>query len=162
MMKEIDEQLGKSPTLVVVPVGVGSLAQSVVGHYKAAGRGQTVVLTVEPDTAACLHTSLRNGESRQIRTNHTIMTGLDCGTVSSIAWPVLQAGVDASLTVSDLEAHRAREILCSLGIDAGPCGAATLAAIYRLTDTDKTELRLDGTSTVVLLCTEGSRPYAIP
>jgi len=162
MMREIDEQLRNSPTLVVAPVGVGSLAQSVVSHYKAPGKARTAILTVEPDTAACLHTSLWNGECAPIRTTDTIMTGLNCGTVSSIAWPILQAGVDASLTVNDFEVHDACQALESEGIDAGPCGAAPLAALYRLSYGDREEMGLDRTSTVVLLCTESKRDYDIP
>lgn len=62
MMREIDDQLdGRTPDLVVTPVGVGSLAQAVVVHFKAEGRS-TAVLTVEPDTAACLWKSLKKGE----------------------------------------------------------------------------------------------------
>jgi threonine dehydratase len=163
MMREIDEQLGdQKPDFVIVPVGVGSFAQSVVSHYKAPGQ-HSKVLAVEPDTAACLYKSLAKGEPVALETTTpTIMEGLDCGTVSSIAWPVLQAGVDASLTISDYEAHEACGLLQSLGVSAGPCGAAPLAALRRLTSSDKAALGLDRSSVVVLLCTEGHRGYDVP
>lgn len=163
MLNEVDEQLGdQKPNLAIAPVGVGSFAQSVVSHYKSPGRTPSSVLTVEPDTAACLYKSLRKGEPVAIDTTFTIMTGLDCGTVSSNAWPILKAGVDASVTVSDYEAHEAREILASQGIDAGPCGSASLAALRRLTSSDKQAIGLDEASVVVLFCTEGSREYPVP
>jgi acetylornithine deacetylase/succinyl-diaminopimelate desuccinylase family protein len=163
MMREIDEQLGdQKPDLVVVPVGVGSFAQSVVSHYKASGQ-HSRVLAVEPDTAACLYKSLTQGVPVALETTvPTIMEGLDCGTVSSIAWPVLQAGVDASLSISDYEAHEACGLLQSLGVSAGPCGAAPLAALRRLTSSDKVALGLDSSSVVTLLCTEGHRGYNVP
>jgi threonine dehydratase len=163
MMREIDEQLGdQKADLVIAPVGVGSLAQSVVSHYKAP-RQNSKVLVVEPDTAACLYKSLTKGEPVALETTGpTIMEGLDCGTVSSNAWPVLQAGIDASLTVSDYEAHEACGLLQSLGVSAGPCGAASLAALRRLTSLDKEALELDKSSVVVLLCTEGCREYNVP
>jgi threonine dehydratase len=163
MMREIDKQLGdQKPDLVVVPVGVGSFAQAVVSHYKASGH-RSRVLTVEPDTAACVYTSLTAGEPVALETTGpTIMEGLDCGTVSSKAWPVLQAGVDGSLTISDYEAHEACIRLRSLGVSAGPCGAAPLAALRRLTSTDKAALELNESSVVVLLCTEGHREYNVP
>ena len=162
-MLEVDEQLqGQSADLIVAPVGVGSFAQAVVSHYKSEGK-DTAVLTVEPDTAGCLYKSLTHGESRPIATPvPTIMTGLDCGTVSSIAWPLLRDGVDASLTVSDFETHQAVNILEGLGVSAGPCGAAPLAALRRLSSSDKTALGLTESSIVVLLCTEGQRDYTIP
>ncbi|PSN68578.1 acetylornithine deacetylase [Corynespora cassiicola Philippines] len=163
MMREIDEQLEQTADLVVAPVGVGSFAQAVVTHYKRQGRG-TKVLAVEPDTAACLWKSLTRGSEKPASTNttHTIMTGLDCGSVSDLAWPILKAGVDASATISDFEAHTAREYLQSQGVSAGPCGAAGLAALRRLTPSERQALQLGDASTVVLICTEGQREYNIP
>lgn len=163
MMLEIDEQLRQQvPDLVIAPVGVGSFAQAVVTHCKASGR-RSKVLTVEPDTAACLHKSLKKGTPVKLKTTTpTIMAGLDCGTVSSIAWPLLYSGVDASLTVSDFESHEACVTLHSLGVKAGPCGAATLAALRRLTSIEKAILGLSESSVIVLLCTEGDREYRTP
>ncbi|KAK7426281.1 hypothetical protein QQZ08_007181 [Neonectria magnoliae] len=158
MMREIDQQLGPVD-LVIAPVGVGSFAQAVVSHFK---RGGTTVMTVEPDTAACMWKSFKRGELTTEQTTPTIMTGLDCGTPSSIAWPILKAGVDASVTVSDFESHEASLYLESLGISAGPCGAAPLAALRRLTTADRSALGLDENSVVVVLCTERNREYTVP
>ena len=163
MLVEVDEELhDKQVDLVICPVGVGSLAQAVVSHYKAEGR-QTAVLTCEPDTAACLWTSLQSGKFSSLQnTGPTIMSGLDCGTVSKIAWPLLSNGVDASVTISDYECHIARGDLQKEGICAGPCGAAPLAALRRLGEQGKASLGLSKSSSVVLLCTEGVRDYTIP
>ncbi|ROT38578.1 Zn-dependent exopeptidase [Sodiomyces alkalinus F11] len=166
MLKEVDDQLDSHPPdLVIAPVGVGSFAQAVVAHYKSPGK-TTKVVTVEPDTAACLWKSLAKGSPDAIQTSHTIMAGMDAGTVSSIAWPFLRDGVDASVTVSDHESHLAVQELVesSAAVLAGPCGAATLAALRRLTSTphDRQRLNLTPDATVVLLCTEGRRPYPPP
>ena len=162
LLNEIDEQLsGKAPDVIVVPIGVGSLGQAVVSHSKMKGRS-TAILAMEPDTAACLHKSLKVGKSASIATSETIMNGMNCGTVSTTAWPILKAGVDASTTVSDFEAHGAVQYLNSLGIQAGPCGAAPLAALKHVVRTDPSILRLNKDSVVVLICTERSRDYKIP
>ncbi|KAL7933893.1 peptidase M20 [Trichoderma chlorosporum] len=163
MMLEIDDQLGATaPDLVVVPVGVGSFAQAVVTYFKKSGQ-QTTVLTVEPDTAASLWKSLTRGESfTTSEKTPSIMAGLDCGTPSSISWPILQHGVDASLTVSDFEAHQACSYLNSQGISAGPCGAAPIAALRRLNAADREKLGLKKDSVVVVICTEGTRDYEVP
>lgn len=163
MLHEIDEQLGvERPDLVIVPVGVGSFAQAVVTHYKAQSK-DTKVLAVESDTAACLYKSLINKELVALEnTTYTIMAGLDCGTVSSNAWPLLRAGVDASLTVSDFEAHEALNILGLQDVPVGPCGASPLAALRRLSTVDKETLGIDDSLVVVLLCTEGPREYPFP
>ncbi|KAM0355211.1 hypothetical protein ACHAPU_001077 [Fusarium lateritium] len=162
MMREVDEQLGSaSADMIIAPVGVGSFAQSVVSHFKRSGTS-TSVLTVEPDTAACLWKSLELGKLTEIPTTSTIMSGLNCGIPSTIAWELLKDGVDASLTVSDHEAHESLLYLQAQGINAGPCGGSTLAALRRLTSSDKQTLGLNETSTVVLFCTERNRDYEVP
>lgn len=162
MMGEIDGQLGdQKADLVITPAGVGSLAQAVVSHYKVEGRS-TKVMIVEPDTSACVYHNLRDGKVQSIETTATIMNGLNCGTVSTAAWPILKDGVDASVTVSDYETHEGILYLSTQDISVGPCGAASLAALHRLSSSDKATLGLDQTSTVVLLATEGQRAYKTP
>ncbi|OTA98290.1 hypothetical protein M426DRAFT_17549 [Hypoxylon sp. CI-4A] len=162
MLREVDTQLDDvHADLVVAPVGVGSFAHAVVSHYKSK-ETPSAVLTVEPDTAACLWKSLKRQEVKPEETNPTIMAGLNCGTVSSISWPLLRDGVDASTTVSDYEAHKASVYLKSLGVSSGPCGAASLAALRRLNASDKERLGIDGKSVIILLSTEGARDYETP
>src|SRR5271156_1242237 len=107
MLREIDEQLDTTSHMIyVTPVGVGSLAEAVVSYCKTEGR-KTTVLAVEPHSAACLWESLQAGQSTTIETRSTIMSGMNCGTVSTAAWPILKGGLDASVTISDDEAHEA-------------------------------------------------------
>ncbi|AHI00047.1 hypothetical protein KALB_6688 [Kutzneria albida DSM 43870] len=127
LFREIDEQLAGSPALVVVPMGVGSLAQAAVRHYRSAHRG-VALLGVEPVTSACVLASLHAGRPVTVRTAPTSMAGLNCGTPSSIAWPWLRDGLDGAVSVDEEQAARAMEVLAAAGINAGPCGAATLAA----------------------------------
>jgi diaminopropionate ammonia-lyase len=163
MLLEIDEQLNKvRPSVVITPCGVGSLAQAIVTHYKTNNPSPTTVLTVEPHAAGSLHESLKAGKSLSISTRSSIMTGLECGTISTAAWPVLQEGVDASVTVSDWDVHEAVLELEREGIGAGPCGAAALAGLRVVVSTDRKVLGLDSEAVVVMICTEGSREYEIP
>jgi diaminopropionate ammonia-lyase len=208
LFAELDAQLAVAgawpPALVAVPVGVGSLAQAAVAHYRSAagrggvtdegwsvrdgslaqsaigrrgreaegwpGRGQnsapkqpspspTAVLSVEPDTAACLLASLRSGAPVSIPTAATIMAGLNCGTVSSIAWPYLSRGLDAAMAVSDDAARRAVADLAAAGISSGPSGAASLAGVRAaLTGKGSAERRaalaMGADPVIVLLSTE--------
>ncbi|KAL4914864.1 tryptophan synthase beta subunit-like PLP-dependent enzyme [Aspergillus aurantiobrunneus] len=162
MMGEIERQmdkLGFRATVMVTPVGVGSLANTVATFCKSREEAVSVV-AVEPDTAACLQESLSRGKLTPIETSFTIMDGMNCGTVSTTAWPNLQRLVDASVTVSCYESHRAVEYLSSRSITAGPCGAASVAALRRLATESQSLLNKD--SVVVLLSTEGPRDYPIP
>ncbi|RYO95263.1 hypothetical protein DL766_009443 [Monosporascus sp. MC13-8B] len=157
----LDATGGKPATHAVVPCGAGSIAQAVTEHFKSAERterlGGASVVAVEPTTAACLMASLRAGRPVTIDTGDTICCGMNCGTLSTTAWPVLQAGIDASAVVEDAESHRAVLELKDRDVLAGPCGAAALAALKRVCADAKADLGLDESSVVVLFCTEGPR-----
>ena len=158
LLQEIDEELGDVPDLIVVPSGVGSLPQSVVAHYRQGEQSTgTRVLVVEPDTADCLVASLTKGERVTVPTGSSVMAGLNCGTVSTLAWPVLRDGCDAAITVTDEEALQASDDLLALGVASGPSGAATFAgARAALREVDPwIALDLPDEATVVLLSTEG-------
>ncbi|KAK1956045.1 diaminopropionate ammonia-lyase [Colletotrichum sublineola] len=164
LVLEVEQQVadqGLKPTLMVTPVGVGSLAHAVVSHCKSGGR-DCAVLSVEPDTAPCLWTSLKAGKPTSVNTSPTIMEGLNCGTVSLTAFDDLQAGIDASVTVSDLEAHEAVNYLEAKGVKSGPCGGATVAALRRLAQFGPRPSFLSENTVVVLLNTEGPRIYKTP
>jgi diaminopropionate ammonia-lyase len=117
---------------VSVPVGVGSLAQAAVAHYRSSAlprRQRPLLLSVEPDTAACVLRSLAGGALASVPTAATVMNGLNCGTPSSIAWPYLRGGLDAAIAVADADARDAVGALASGGVSAGPSGAAGLAGL---------------------------------
>ena len=168
MFREIDGQLaatGLPPAdLVAVPVGVGSLAQAAVAHCRRGpGGSATAVLSVEPDTAACVLASLRAGQAVSVTTGATIMNGLNCGSPSSLAWPMLRDGLDAAASVPDRAAIRAMVDLAAHGVASGPSGAAALAGVRAVVTglgaTDRrAALGLSEDSTVVLLSTEGPIP----
>lgn len=95
LFAEADEQLLEAGIdrldVVVVPVGVGSLAQAAVRHYRSIPH-PPVLLTVEAERAPALVASLHAGRSVSVPTTDTIMAGLNCGTPSAAAWPSLFAG----------------------------------------------------------------------
>ena len=174
LFAEIDAQLaaagaagfgGAGAGLISVPVGVGSLAQAAVAHYRSAGlprRGRPALLSVEPDTAACVLRSLADGTLGSVPTAATVMNGLNCGTPSSIAWPYLRDGLDAAIAVADADALEAVAALSSAGIAAGPSGSAGFAGLRAaLTGAGSASRRRDldlgagGPPVVVCLSTEG-------
>jgi len=156
LFAEIDEQLaeaGAGPaSLVTAPTGVGALAEAAVHHHRVGAPDAAVVLVVEPDTAACVLASLQAGTPVAVATGHTAMNGLNCGVVSPGAWAPMRDGVDAAVAVSDTEAIRATRDLQALGVDAGPCGASSLAAVRAV---PREQLGLGSDAVLVLLVTEG-------
>ncbi|WP_232660991.1 pyridoxal-phosphate dependent enzyme [Pseudonocardia sp. TRM90224] len=146
-------ELTEPADVLVVPAGVGSLLQAAVA-YRAPS---TTALAVESASAACLLASLRAGQPRRISTGTTVMAGLNAGTVSTIAWPVLRDGVTAAVAVDDAAALAAARVLDGGGVPAGPCGGGSMAGFLAAAELPelRAALRLDESSTVVVLSTDG-------
>jgi diaminopropionate ammonia-lyase len=143
--------------LVIVPVGVGSLAAAAARH--GAERG-IPVLAVEPATARSLASSLAAGRPVTVDIPGTIMAGLDCAEVSPAAWPSLHRGVAGAVTIDDAAAGAAMSELDQAGLPIGECGAAPLAGLRRLmNDPECASLRsavgAGPTKTALLIATEG-------
>lgn len=163
---EIDEQLrawGESgPDLVVVQIGVGALAAAVVRHYRRSTlTTQPKIVGVEPTRAACVLASMRAGRLVEVPGPHlSIMAGLNCGTPSMVAWPIISSSIDLFVAIDD---DRAREGMCALagaGISAGETGAAGVGGLIDLlTDADAARshafLEIDSSTRVLVLATEG-------
>jgi diaminopropionate ammonia-lyase len=147
--------LGADIDLIVVPAGVGSLAHAAVLFSRS--RTECRVVAVEPDVADCLRASLAAGALTSVPTGETSMAGLNCGTPSYLAWPDLFTGLAGAVAVDDRAAAAAVDDLAVLGVDAGPCGAASLAGLRILAaEPARSRLRLGPESSVLLLNTEGS------
>jgi diaminopropionate ammonia-lyase len=160
---EADEQLPGPPTVVFLQAGVGALTGSGLRHYlrtaAATGDVRPRFATVEPLSAACLLESADAGELLTIDAGQeSIMAGLNCGTPSSGAWPVIEASVDVYLAVPDDLAREAMRRLAGAGIVSGESGAAGLAGLLAaLEDPEAREaLHLDEAARVLLLNTEGA------
>jgi diaminopropionate ammonia-lyase len=143
--------------VLLVPVGVGSLAAAAARHAAATG---VAAIGVEPVTAACLTASLAAGRPIAVDTPGTSMAGLDCAEVSPAAWPSLHAGIRGTVTVTDAQVESAMRELAAAGLAIGESGAAPLAALRTLaTDPGCEELRrsvtLGPASRVLLVATEG-------
>ncbi|TKA26987.1 hypothetical protein B0A50_05178 [Salinomyces thailandicus] len=172
LLSETDRQVGgatggKTPNLVLGSVGVGSWMHAVTSHYtsaqSSASAARTRVVTVEPDSAASFKESLHCDAITPVKTGDTIMCGMNCGTTSTIAWPVLREGVFAATTVTDNESHECVGYLKASGVDAGPCGAASVAALRKLCGRDLAGSEEERAGMVVVLfSTEGGREYEIP
>jgi diaminopropionate ammonia-lyase len=156
---EVDEQLKARPSAVFVPIGVGALGAAAVDFYKP---GSTVVVGVEPERAACVLASIRAGRIVTAPGPHTsIMAGLNCGTPSPLAFPVLRDGLDFCVAIEDSFAEQAMRTLARNGIVSGETGAAALGGLEAILAGDEADslrgaIGLDGSATVLVLSTEGA------
>jgi diaminopropionate ammonia-lyase len=156
---------GSAPyDLVLVQIGVGTLASAAVAHYRRTGLSPRPRLVgVEPTGAACVLLSIEAGEPVMIQAgaDASIMAGLNCGTPSSAAWPSLRDGMEAFVAVEDEQAREAMRLLAENGIVAGESGAAGLAGLLELLEgSDRAEARrrlgIGAESRILLLLTEGA------
>jgi diaminopropionate ammonia-lyase len=163
MFAEIDSALAaagrRQPDAVVVPIGVGALAAAAVQHAQRHG-GQGALVGVEPVSAACATASALAGELVTLAgEQRSIMAGLNCGTPSPIAWPLVARGMAGFLTIGDEWARRAVRELAAVGIEAGETGAAALGGLDALRNrgADEALERIFGpTADVLVLVTEGA------
>ncbi len=134
---EITEQIDFSNVNVLfLQAGVGSWAASIVSYIMIAWKGPSMIITVEPLSANCVYESIKNGKRISINKN-TIMAGLNCGTISKIAWKILKNYVHYSLAISDLYTRRAMRLFAypikdDKVIIAGESGAGGMAGLLAL------------------------------
>ena len=165
---EIEAELARRSAppydLVLLQIGVGTLASAAIRHFRRTGLAPRPALVgVEPTGAACALRSIEAGQPVLISAgaDASIMAGLNCGTPSTAAWPYLRDGVEAFLAVEDDQAREAMRLLAAEGIVSGESGAAGLAGLLELCEgKDRGQVRerlgISGRTRVLLLSTEGA------
>jgi diaminopropionate ammonia-lyase len=159
---EVDDALRRAgsadPDVVFVPVGVGALAAAAVRHYRRPGLShQPVLVALEPRNASCLMASVRAGSIVTLDTRQdSIMSGLNCGTPSVVAWPECSAGFDLYVEIDDDSAREGMRLLAAVGIQAGECaGGAVGGARDVLASSWWRRLELPAGAVGLILLTEG-------
>jgi diaminopropionate ammonia-lyase len=153
---ELGEQLGRDVELVAVQIGVGALASAVV---RALSTPERFVLGVEPADADCALRAVRDGpDARAPGPHRSVMVGLNCGSVSPLALPEMQAGIDAFCAVADEAVETAVRVLLADGLTCGETGAAGVAGLVALRQSwgeeSWTRLGLSAAPRVLAICTE--------
>ncbi|MGH9056693.1 MAG: diaminopropionate ammonia-lyase [Acidimicrobiales bacterium] len=171
MFWEIADRLAsaghESPSVVVVPMGVGALAAATVNHW-CREEPHPLVVGVEPTDANCVMASALAGGLTIVPGPHrSIMAGLNCGTPSPVAWPLVSSSVGAFVAVDDDWARDAVRDLAALGVEAGETGAAALAGLAAYQADGGVVERSGGAAgsapqvlapdaSVLIVCTEGA------
>ena len=163
LFAESARQLPAPPTVVFLQAGVGGLACAGVLHYVRHGERPTLVC-VEPTDADCLRESAASpdGSLREAKGKQdSIMAGLNCGTPSLLAWPVIRAGMDGFLAVGDDRAREAMRRFAAEGVVSGESGAGGLAGLLALRQEPDLagaarDLGIGPQARVLLISTEGA------
>jgi diaminopropionate ammonia-lyase len=164
----VEEALGQCPsfpTHVFVQGGVGGLAAGVCSYlWEKHGAGRPRYVVVEPDKADCLYRSAVAGKPTPAQgALDTIMAGLACGEVSTLAWRILDAGADAFMTIDDAAAADCMRLLADgrfgdAPVVAGESAVAGLAGLLLAASDRDARRRLDlrPDSRVLVFGTEGA------
>jgi diaminopropionate ammonia-lyase len=164
---EVIAQLGSGsrPTHVFIQAGVGGLAAAIVAGFRLHwGVESPQFIVVEPEGAAGLFASAIAGRpTRPPSKIHSVMTGLECGEVSSLAWEVLKEEVGYFATIPDSQVAGCMRILASSPyldpeIIAGESAVAGLVALQLALQhpEQRKRLRLDSNSVALTFGTEGA------
>lgn len=165
MLWEIDDELERrneeGPDLVVVQVGVGAFAAAVARHFRRHGTSpRAKLIAVEPAHADCLFQSVAAGRIVSVPGPHdSIMSGLNCGRPSLVAWPTVSRGIDLFVAVGDGPSREAMRLAARSGIVTGESGAAGLGGLLELLRAGEEVRRIIGVdkhTRVLLFNTEGA------
>jgi diaminopropionate ammonia-lyase len=123
------------PSHTFIQAGCGGLAAAVIAHLWGKWDKRPRLIIVEPERADCLFRSIEAGRQVQVTGDlETIMAGLACGEVSSVAWTILRQAASDVLAISDSAAIQAMRALAEgIGGDAplvgGESGVGGLAGL---------------------------------
>ena len=122
--REFDEDAGVDTILVAT--GGGGL----IGGMAAWAEGRPKIVSVEPETSACLHAALAAGEPVDVPVSGLAVDSLGAKRVGALPFAVAEAHVASAVTVPDDAIRAARAWLWeNLRIVTEPGGATALAGL---------------------------------
>lgn len=166
---ELGGQLERPPTHVFLQAGVGGFAAALAVSMADLWReAPPRFVVVEPDRAACLMESARQGRRVRIGAREeTLMSMLECYEPSLCAWQLLQPLASAFMAVADTQAVEAMRTLAldlpaRETVQAGESGAAGLAGLMAACRdaAARRALGLNAGSRVLLINTESATDAA--
>jgi diaminopropionate ammonia-lyase len=169
LLEEAAAEWGPAPPdLMIVQAGVGSLAGGVAGWLAGRYRNNRPALVVaEPVGSGCVRASLTADRRVDLDAcGPTGMVGLRCAEVSLVAWPAMQATVDAAMGVTESEMRAALDTYARPAagdprIESAASGAAGLAALLVLMRTPdlaslRDRLEISNQTRALVFNTEGA------
>jgi diaminopropionate ammonia-lyase len=162
-MDEVTNQIkDKKIDLIFLQTGVGSWAASIISYILNNWDYYPLFFSVEPFSANCLAESIKAKKRVKInKKESTSMAGLDCGTVSTLAWKILKNSISSSISITDSFTEEAMRVLSKpikgdSKIVAGESGASGLGALIALIKSNKFyNNSLNENSNILIINTEG-------
>lgn len=171
MIKEVLEQLPASDSLthVFLQGGCGGLAGAVAAYlWQVLGERRPRLVVVEPVQADCLFQSAASGRRVDVNiVDESLMAGLSCGEVSTLAWTMIGPAVGDFVSMGDELIAPTMRLLArggdGTGVVAGESAVPGLAVVLAASRQPElgSALGLNAGSRVLVLGTEGATDPAI-
>jgi len=164
MIKEIFDKIkNEKISHVFLQAGVGGMAAAAIAGFAKYSNNLPCFITVEPKDAECVLQSIKNKKPTSINIQkESIMGGMSCGDVSSLAWEILKHSTNYSISISDEAVATTVALLkqkefSNDEIIAGECGVpGVISLISTIKDKNICEkLKLNSQSNVLLIGCEG-------
>jgi diaminopropionate ammonia-lyase len=164
MIKEIFDKIkNEKISHVFLQAGVGGMAAAAIAGFAKYSNDLPCFITVEPEDAECVLQSIKNTKPTSINIKkESIMGGMSCGDVSSLAWEILRHSTNCSISISDEAIATTIALLkqkefSNEEIIAGECGVpGVISLISAIKDKNICEkLKLNSQSNVLLIGCEG-------
>ena len=164
MIKEIiDELKDEKITHVFLQAGVGGMAAAAIAGFAKFSKYVPSFIIVEPEDAECVLESIKNSKPTSINIKkESIMGGMSCGDVSTVAWDILKNSSNYCLSISDqgiasTVALLSNEEFSKNKIIAGECGVPGIISLISLMkDQEKIkDIRINKNSKILLIGCEG-------
>ena len=164
MVKEIINEINKnSITHVFLQAGVGGMAAAMIAGFAKLSENIPQFIIIEPENADCVFQSIKNNKPTTVDIKkETVMGGMSCGDVSSIAWEILKNSANYCLTIPDKAISTAIALLAEARLSnekiiAGECAVPGVIALIGSFKNKEylDKLKLDAKSNVLLFGCEG-------
>tara|TARA_Y100001970_G_scaffold211116_1_gene257661 strand:+ start:980 stop:2122 length:1143 start_codon:yes stop_codon:yes gene_type:complete len=164
MVKEIIDQIkNEKITHVFLQAGVGGMAAAVIAGFAKFSNNIPKFIIVEPENADCVFKSIKNNKPTKVNIiKETMMGGMSCGDVSTVAWQILKNSSNNCLTIKDdaistVIAMLAESKLSNEKIIAGECAVPGIIALISLFKNKDfvNKLNLNSDSKILLFGCEG-------
>ena len=164
MIKEIIDDIKDNQfTHVFLQAGVGGMAAAMIAGFASFSKQMPKFIIVEPENANCVFKSIENNKPSAVDIiQETIMGGMSCGDVSTVAWEILKNSANYCLTISDekistIVAMLSESKLSNEKIIAGECAVPGVIALIGLSKNKDyiNKLNLNSESKILLFGCEG-------
>ena len=154
LMAEAIAEMPTTPTHIFLQAGVGGLAAACAALARKVWGDAPCIVVVEPEVAPALYASVKAGEPVDTEGPISEMGRLDCKTPSLIALKGLARDADAFALISEAEGETGAGTAMVAGLASTPSGAAGIAGLLALSETQRAELGVDAQSRVLCILSE--------